>query len=134
EHGFHDVDGHLGWPRLAVPVAAGLGQAWTAWEALRQWRAMRRRLRLGLVSAEVCNRFLLFGGLASCMLIAITGLFLAMTLGQGPVRTPWFVGVVALSGAAQALLLWLAFLPPAAYRRWLAASAAASPPASTSIA
>jgi len=102
------------------------GGAWGAFEALRYYVLMRRRLRIGLAEPALSNRFLLWG-LACCATAAI---FLATsTLARqqlSPVDlglTPGMAVFVSLFTLATATAQWLAFLPPAAYLRWIAGRA-----------
>ncbi len=111
-----------------VPVAFAYG--WTALESLRYWTMMRRRVRLGLADAAVCNRFLLWG-LMSIFVIAGLGLNLSAIVRQVDVFTsPWVMLGSSITGLCQAGLLLLAFLPPVAYLRWLAGEDRGGAPAS----
>lgn len=71
---------------------------WGAIESLRYYTMMRRREQIGLADHLVTNRFLLWG----------------LGIGAAGVGSLISVGVV----------MWIAFLPPAAYRRWIEARAA----------
>jgi len=112
-------------PALWVECAAVLAYAWTAFEGFRCWAQARRRLRLGLADPLVVNRFLLWGWIGVASLLS-TAPSLAITLAGGNGATSAAARLcTALGGLAASLALQLAFLPPAAYRRWLSGGAAA---------
>ena len=102
------------------------GGAWGAFESLRYYTIMRRRLRIGLAEPALSNRFLLWG--LACL--ATAAIFLATsTLARQQVApadlsfTPGMAVLVSLLTLATATAQWLAFLPPAAYLRWIAGRA-----------
>ena len=102
-----------GWDWLSV-VARMAMYAWGAGESLLHHAAGRRRLRLGLADPLVVNRFLLWAiGLLAVFLIWVQLAFV-MAAGADPRTT--FLGT-ALLGFVCAGSLWLAFFPPAAWRR-----------------
>jgi hypothetical protein len=105
--------------------------AWAAAESCRQYRLARRRLQLGLVDPVVANRFLLFalgmGGVLAAFLVFIAG---SLT-NPNPAEVRWVLAATGCVGVLTAVPTWLAFLPPAAYRRHLRAQrgvAAPTPP------
>jgi len=104
----------LEWCAETVPYA------WLTAEAVLARARARRRLRLGLSDPHLCNRFLLWG------------LFGALQLGSALIMVPLYsaytlVGSftshmdVILGGfeITSVVMVWLAFAPPPAYRRWL---------------
>jgi hypothetical protein len=102
--------------------------AWTSWESLRYQALLRRRLRLGLADPEVVARILMWGvgsGCASLLLAMYAWLWL-----QRPGLVPSFeeVALIAVPGIGAAVSVWLAFFPPAAWRRRFSASAATPGP------
>jgi hypothetical protein len=106
-------------PAIWVEFAAVLAYSWTALEGFRCWAQARRRLRLGLADALVVNRFLLWGWIGVASLLS-TAPSLAITLAGGDGVTSVVSRLcTALGGLAASLALQLAFLPPAAYRRWV---------------
>ena len=111
-------------PAYAAGLAARTAAfGWAAGEAFHAWAKGRKRLRLGLVEAIVVERFLLFG-------LGMAGVFAAFAIfvvGQlttpNPSQSAWVLAATGAMGVATALPTWLAFLPPAAYRRRFAAAA-----------
>lgn len=103
---------------LAVAWRAGI-YAWGCIESLREHAAARRRVRLGLADPLVANRLLLWGlGTGFVLLLWVDQLWrLASGSGTGAGSYP----VIAVLGLACALTSWLAFFPPAAWRRRFAA-------------
>jgi hypothetical protein len=116
--------------RVAV-ITRGVVMLWAFAESLRYWQLMKRRQRLGLVDPVVVNRFALWscwtGGLVGCIVVAaISRLFLGkLSLDFSSVRDSALLlaGMCALVVSVGSLLL--AFLPPAAYLRWVRRSAEA---------
>ncbi|MDH3519738.1 MAG: hypothetical protein OEM49_04705 [Myxococcales bacterium] len=104
----------LEWIGQMVPFA------WVASAGLSHYMKARRRLRVGLSDAMVCNRFLLFtcfGVAQACSLFLIVRLYIDFEAGIG------FSGAMdALLGSLEivsVLLIWLAFFPPSFYRSWI---------------
>lgn len=95
---------------------------WAAASGLHHHALQRRRLALGLAEPEVVNRFLLWGlyGVftTALMLCGLLGSLLAVD-GRPPLATS--LGL-SLFGLACAACMWLAFFPPALYRRRVAAA------------
>jgi len=92
---------------------------WTAWESIRYYDRMRRRVRLDLADPVVCNRFLLWG--LTCLFV-IAGVALnsaALALRINIFESPSILFASSATGLAQAVLLLLAFLPPRSYLEWL---------------
>lgn len=104
--------------------AAQLGvYLWACAEPTAYYAKLRRRRRLGLADPVVGNRILLwalYGGafaVSQLVWMAVVACFEDLTA-LDPV-------LVALSVGGQAAL-WLAFMPPLPYRRWLASASADS--------
>ena len=111
---------------IASSVIHVSAMMWSAIEALLYWRAMKRRLSLGLADALVTNRFLLWG-LATGMAgqgIAI-GAFARLGMGL-PIDAAWISLCYAAHGTVSAVCFWLAFSPPHRYARWIARGAEAN--------
>jgi hypothetical protein len=124
--------------RFADPLHPGVGASlvsflctlnllWGAAESLRYWRLMRRRLRLGLADPLVTNRFLLWGlGIGAAGVGSLISLTIQQIVGLSMAELPMLTFSNSLFGSTSALLMWVAFLPPAAWRRRLQRRADAS--------
>jgi hypothetical protein len=106
-----------------LPVIVAYG--WTAWESLRYHGMMRRRVRLGLADAVVCNRFLLWGMMALVVNAGVLVNFAAIAMHTDTLNTPWVLLLSSTTGLTQVVLLVLTFLPPRSYSSWVRARAAA---------
>ncbi len=99
---------------------------WGAFESLRYYGLMRRRVRLGLADPVVANRFLLWGlGIGSAGLGSLIGNGVMIATGTVMGELDGLTLSNSLFGLASAVLMWIAFLPPAAYRRWIETRASA---------
>ena len=93
---------------------------WGGAESLRYYAMMRRRAKLGLADPLVTNRFLLWGlgigaaGLGSAISTTATGI-----TGQHMLAIPWVTVSNSLHGFTAAVLMWVAFIPPGFYRRFV---------------
>jgi hypothetical protein len=97
---------------------------WGAGEAFRYWFLMRRRARLGLSDPVVTNRFLLWGiGAGAAGVGSAIGTIWSVATGAVTLETPWVVASSSAHGFVAAVAMYLAFVPPAAYRRWIERSA-----------
>jgi hypothetical protein len=106
------------WIGIAFRVAA---YTWACTEALREYFAARRRCAIGLADPLVANRMLLWAiGLGAVLAIWVHE-GVTLVVGRGPATYL----VVALLGFVCAGSLWLAFFPPASYRRRFAAAGGA---------
>ena len=109
-----------------APYWAALGQlssaagfAWIGVESRQQLGMARRRQALGLSDPVVSNRFLLwvlFSGSTLGMNVANSGALLA---GVSAVESLPVQAAMAVLGLSASACMYLAFLPPAAYRRSL---------------
>jgi hypothetical protein len=98
--------------------------AWAALESLRCFVLARRRLRLGLADPVVTDRFRLFGVAASAVFAAFAIFLLGRLVHPGAAEATWVLATSSAAGLVAAVGMWLAFLPPAAYVRRVAAHAA----------
>jgi len=111
------------WPQALANVAPAF---WIGFDGLTQFAAARERLALGLVDPLPHNRMLLLG-LVGVMwsvleILIVVQDFVYINLGA------WSLPLGIANGLLELLpmgLLWLVFFPPAAYRRWIEAAAAA---------
>jgi hypothetical protein len=98
--------------------------AWAAGESFALARTLNRRATIGLADPVVVSR-ILFWGMSAAVVVAMTTLAFVARLLAGPVQPP-AVGVVnALFGMTSALVIWLGFFPPRAFRERLARAYAA---------
>lgn len=98
---------------------------WGSVEALRWWRKLRRRLRLGLADPVVTNRFFLWGlGAGAAGVGTAIGVVAQMVTGTISLELPWVTLSSSLHGLTAAVAMWLAFLPTARYQRFIQARAA----------
>jgi hypothetical protein len=111
---------------VVMQVTTIFSYAWTAVEALRYYRMLRRRLALGLADRVVANRFFLWflsGVFASAGAGMVT---LVALVGGQPYDSVTGRAAVGLGGFAASIVLALAFGPPAAYLRWVAGARGAT--------
>ncbi len=93
---------------------------WGSIEALRYWRLMRRRVRLGLADPVVTNRFFLWGvGAGAAGVGTAIGVVAQLFIGRPPLEIPWVTLSSSMHGLVAAVALWFAFLPTEAYTRFL---------------
>lgn len=121
---------------LTVILARSTALSWLFVESLRSAQQMRRRVRLGLGDPVVANRFVLWsiwtGALACIPLFVLSlralGVLVEPVPGEPlPAALRAILLVLAMAGAAAVAAGWLAFFPPAPYRRWIASGATATP-------
>lgn len=109
----------VGWHLLRQGLQVGC-LLWGAGEAFAYWDGMRRRAALGLADPLVANRVLLWGiGAGAAGLGSGIGTAVQLVTGRPPLELPWLTLCAAAHGLVAAVALWLAFVPPRAYRRWL---------------
>jgi hypothetical protein len=100
---------------------------WGAGESLRYWAMMRRRVRLSLADPVLANRFLLWGlGIGAAGVGSLIGNVAMTVTGRAMAELDGVTLSNSMFGLASAVLMWVAFLPPAAYRSWIEARARAS--------
>jgi len=112
------IDATRQWAQLSLSAGCA-ASLWTGLEALRYHVMLRRRLALGLADPTVTNRFLLWGSIG---MVTAFGGFANMHFLIGHidvVNDPRALLVTSSVGIVQAALLWLGFVPPLAYKRWL---------------
>jgi len=110
----------LYWAELAANIAPSV---WMGAEGFIAYASARKRLRLGLCDALSCNRFLLWG-LAGAIWALLEIVTFAQEFEISVVGQQSFV-IDLLMGACEfipAVLVWLAFFPPAAYRNRIEAT------------
>jgi len=119
--GTPDPDGGP-WYYLGFGLRAG-AFAWAAWESQRYSGLLARRLRLGLADPIVADRFRLWT-LSTLGILLGFGIFLVGRLTTENVgAAPWVLVATSAVSLMSATGMWLAFVPPAAYLRWVEARA-----------
>jgi hypothetical protein len=100
--------------------------AWVGFAGLSQYAKARRRLRVGLTDALVCNRFLLFG-LFGILQLGSIGVLIPMYIGYETtgVFSAWSDRVLGSLEILTVATIWIAFFPPALYRSWVRGAAMA---------
>lgn len=119
---------------LSQPSADALGTqclaigayVWTGLEGGRYYGLLRRRARLGLADPVVANRFLLWGLVGLFSFLSLIGPTWASVVQPDPGTLASVRLSTALAGLVCAGLLYLGFLPPPAYLRWVRGAPAAA--------
>lgn len=112
------------WTYRAIGFASLLGHAWTGLESFTYYRRMRRRSALGLADPVVTNRFLLWGiGIGAAGVGSVVSLAAQLATGNAMAEMPGLMLSNCLHGLTAAVLMWIAFLPPAAWKRYVLESA-----------
>jgi hypothetical protein len=105
-------------------VVVGLGILyWSTLEAGRFARQLGRRLAIGLGDPVVADRVRLWTIAMAGASISYTESFLLSFAGIDLPAAPMGAMTIGILGLLSAASAWLAFLPPAAYLRWVAARA-----------
>ena len=104
---------------VGITAVAMVGYCWMTFESLRYWRIMKRRQAIGLGDLVVVNRFLIFALVAFFSIIAISARVLPHFFGTDPVDSPVALALTAIGGLSTSICLWLAFVPPASFERWI---------------
>jgi len=93
---------------------------WGAAESLRYYAMMRRRAKLGLADPLVTNRFLLWGlGIGAAGVGSAISVTAQTVTGQNMLAIPWVTLSNSFHGFTAAVLMWVAFIPPGFYRRFI---------------
>lgn len=96
---------------------------WVAAEAGIAAASARKRERIGLCDPVVANRFLLWFGFGSLQLLSCLILFFVDTAtAAGDAMSRSLDALLGITELASIGSVWLAFFPPAAYRRWVSGS------------
>jgi hypothetical protein len=111
-------------PQLATEALALVSYVWTGVESAIHYGRHRRRLALGLSDPVLANRFLLWAVVSVFSFASLVVPFAVGLGGRAATESPTALAVTAVAGLACSVTLYLAFLPPAVYRRWLVAGAA----------
>jgi hypothetical protein len=111
------------WPQILVGLVPA---CWLGYEGLSHTFSARKRLALGLLDPFACHRILLLG-LAGALwavleIVIVIQDFIYINAGD------WSAVLGVANGVLEivpSIFLWLAFWPPAPYRRWIEATAPA---------
>lgn len=113
------VTGFTPWFHLQV-ASRGTAFAWGAIAAWTHHRRLRRQLALGLVEPFLCHRFLLWSiSMAASAAMFATAVATNTMRGELVFSYPPALLAVCLLGWIAGWALLFAFLPPAAYVRWI---------------
>jgi hypothetical protein len=117
--GFTSLTAGRGGIRLYSFLSTGI-LLWGAAESLRYFAMMRRRGALGLADPLVTNRFLLWGlGIGAAGVGTAISVTAQLFTGQHMLDVPWVMMSNSMHGLAAAVLMWVAFIPPGFYRRFI---------------
>jgi len=104
----------LEWIGYTIPCV------WMYSESHLSHASAQKRVRMGLCSPIVANRYLLFAGFSFCQSIAcLVDLLWAWGRGVAGADSAYLVGLLAATESTSIVFLWLAFFPPRFYRRWI---------------
>jgi hypothetical protein len=104
--------GLRGWSSLAGRVGV---YTWASVASFREFAAARKRVRIGLADPLVVNRLFLWGAGTSCVLAL--WIHSGAEMARGVTDPTASYPVIAVLGITCAATSWLAFFPPAWYRR-----------------
>jgi len=110
---------------LLIRLPFTLGLIWTGIEAFRQYGMARRRLALGIGDPVIVNRFLLWGCVSIFSLLNSAAATLLQAQGRGPSNDAVGAAVLAVGGIVGGGLVYLVFMPPEAWLRFVRGRAAA---------
>jgi len=97
---------------------------WGSAESLYYWSRLRRRMTLGLADSVIVNRFLMWGlGAGFAGLGTGIGVTAEIITGIPTLQIPWVVSTSSAFGFAAAVSIYLAFVPPERYVRYVRAHA-----------
>lgn len=122
----HAIDGQwapktaMAWDSLTRSLAQIGCLFWGSGESLYYWSRMRRRMSLGLADSVVVNRFLMWGlGAGFAGLGTGIGFTAEIITGIPTLQIPWVVSTSSVFGFAAAVSIYLAFVPPERYVRYV---------------
>jgi len=122
----HTLDGQ--WVPMTAIAWDSLGRSltqvgcllWGSGESLYYWSRMRRRLKLGLADSVIVNRFLMWGlGAGFAGVGTGIGVTAEIMTGIPTLQIPWVVSTSSVFGFVAAVSIYLAFVPPERYVRYV---------------
>lgn len=105
-------------PALALIGAVCLTYLWNALESLRYYRNMKRRIELGLATAETTHRFLLWAVASGTSVISLATILAIRATGTA-VMNPEPMAIISCTTFLTSACWFLAFFMPGAYRRFV---------------
>ena len=118
------VEPYPGLPGYARVVLGLSILYWASVEAGLYGRKLSRRLAIGLVDPVVVDRVWLWTAAIGGASVSFTTAFVLSLFGIDLPASPLGAGIIGILGLVSASAAWLAFLPPAAYLRWVRARTA----------
>jgi hypothetical protein len=122
----HAVDGQwapttaLAWDSLSRSLTQVGCLLWGSAESLYYWTRLRRRSKLGLADSVIVNRFLMWGlGAGFAGIGTAIGVAAEAATGIPTLQIPWVVTSSSAFGFAAAVSIYLAFVPPERYVRYI---------------
>ena len=104
---------------IGIRLPLLLGLVWTGIEAFGQYGMARRRVALEIGDPVVANRFLLWGLVSVFTLLNNGFATLLQSQGRGPSNDPMGAMVLAFGGIVGGGLVYLVFMPPQAWIRFV---------------
>ena len=112
-------DGRGVWKFHAAIAIAPL--IWAGLESQRYFDMLRRRCRLGLADPVIVDRFRLWA-IGMLLAASVTAVSIVLEIqGRTMVNVPIGGVAIGILGSLSAVAMGFAFVPPAAYTRWVAA-------------
>jgi len=102
--------------------------AWASAESFAYWRALRRRLALGLADPVVGDRFYLWGLSSGANTLLLAVMLHAAATGAVVLRDPFSLTAMAAVGTLMSGAWYLTFLAPERYLDWVRRRAASAQP------
>ncbi len=103
-----------------IPLGLGAtGMFWTGVESLRYHTLLERRVALGLATQLLANRFWLWAWMGFVTGLGAVANLYFLHARIDVLSDPRALGATSFVVLAQCVLLYLTFLPPAAYTRWV---------------
>jgi hypothetical protein len=119
--GFLAAAENRGYGAHALEILTGVVLAWASLESVSYALKLRRRLALGLADPLVADRVRLWAyAMLSAQILNHLSIA-AIAVGKDFVTWRYGGAVIFVLGLVAAFSMWLAFLPPQAYRRYVAA-------------
>jgi hypothetical protein len=110
----------MAWDALCRNLAQVGCLLWGSAESLNYWSRMRLRLKIGLADSVLVNRFLMWGvGAGFAGAGTGIGVIAEIFTGVPSLQIPWVVSTSSILGFIAAVAIYLAFVPPERYVRFV---------------